>query len=1828
MQRKTQKGAVTAKPPSAALTNDWKGLEKQVMICSGSFSQAHKRYKGHNQQSAATCIVACVFSALKPMNTWTREVLDEILEVGTDLHLKSRQVSENRCLDHMEPPKIYKYFYLGNNKVSTRVGINVVAERVPRDTTMLQKIEAMLYRFFLTNVSGIVGCQHTYFAIWKHGRHFFIFDSTEHNHLGGKWDGLPGLGYCYCIRVPTTRLLADIILKNSPLKPINKFIIYPCILEKVVKVNTTPPETVDGGTPAPPETPKPRLKTTRITKIAEPKVEEIKVEELGGEVEPKKSISKSRIPPERPKLESTTHFTKLPVGTTGILRASTHQRDPRFTRNNGAQAMANAMAALTMLRQYKSKQWIRKILDDILKLGEVIHHESKSLPKGQIVDKITLNDKEYSPKIDKYGCVGRLTSDDDKIFNLEQAVTNVLIDTDCCILIGPNIVALWRENGRYYMFDPDERTPIGSTIKPGDPPGVACVTWFNKPSDLVALYLSNVPKNTLKDRFLICKVKIKDYVQVPEDWYNFKALKYNKWILRGNFSQQDRRFPPESRNAQCTANATMALTYKELKEEKEWDDRTVDQVLLSGDEFYHGSVAHLQETGRFKHKYLMVDEVKRDFDVENKKVNLEIDDCLVNGIINAKSDTGIPNLKRGFEQFFTDSDGGIVTANLQSMAVWKRDGTYYYYDSHSRDDKGVVCGFGTACILRLLTIEDLANALMTNLGADRQNFYNISRVVVKLMDITEDGVVKPPLNYYELVNEFVAILRANINERDKKFTINSGKQTVPMCLAALAFNTLTPSFDWTKEDVDQILTFGDKLYTSTMEEMYSGETLEGEGDEVTSSNVKKEVQIGSNLLAFELEDVSSGNFEDNLKEALESLSLRVGEEGNEVFQSILESPMMTVSLWRDENLIYLFDSKPRDERGQIYGKDEWSAKVVVAGEGQDEEEGEEGEAEDEAKDTWGDEGGKDEMGGGDNLGEPEDDENLDEDEEDEAEGDDVPPLEKKGSDFWRTKEQEGKACVLRFSRIDDLVQHLLDNSPPNKRSELEFTLKSVKVVNTPIVHEIFDPEVEDKTDEIAGDWNEFKEFDRGKWILRSVRNLRDGLFPVCNRGKQSLPMCLVSLAFASLFALEKFTQEVVDNILSYGDRLYTVVRKLRAKELKESLELSDDEIEQILKDSKFELRDYPKRICMGEKLAIWEGSFEVIVGDITSKEPESVPNVTSGLETFFGEHQFGILACKDHPVGVWKTDDVFYMFDPHANGPSGVKTPVGVSCITRFVNLEDLTRTYTQNLPKYGNNFFEIHSFTFTHDKCVRERHPEEKEEKVPKIGGFNPVMAGKSILRGDVKLDCTKFDRGVHIHSAAIAYVALALSLSKDPETWTKIIIREILTVGEELHNDSVDRLEGKFDPWKDRLGVRQVKTDFSIGRLKVNCALRFTEQKGIVDIKNAKTPNLRQGMERFFEENSHGILVVDKFILPVWEQMKGDEVSIFMFDPNSRGATGLPSQGGNACIMKFCNSKVASDHIKACMMDIDKARAEFVIIPIEIVVGSARTKRKAVCPPQKKTIKTPVVHPKTIKTPVVRSTQKTLQESQKQLLPTKVKPVCPDKETLQQVQKELRRAAEEERRKAEAKRCYALGRSEMYQINDDTAIIRATRPVQAERDLPVNVAALVLMRIASDLSKWTYKQMEVVIETGYQLYVDSYNAYKPTTSKLLLPHVLRRVLLRELEVKIDIRRPVDCGPFTKKNVMAQVSHFFTSTNFFFLNYEEFLISLYFKSGYYFMFDPYSRDLNGNKCEKGSAVLMRFGSLEGLVEKILRNLGPEEGPVGHFALIVAGILSVERLTK
>lgn len=60
-----------------------------------------------------------------------------------------------------------------------------------------------------------------------------------------------------------------------------------------------------------------------------------------------------------------------------------------------------------------------------------------------------------------------------------------------------------------------------------------------------------------------------------------EGIARGKWILRGTFNQNNPRFSKESRNTQCTANATMALAYSTIKPEREWNTDTIDEVNSS-----------------------------------------------------------------------------------------------------------------------------------------------------------------------------------------------------------------------------------------------------------------------------------------------------------------------------------------------------------------------------------------------------------------------------------------------------------------------------------------------------------------------------------------------------------------------------------------------------------------------------------------------------------------------------------------------------------------------------------------------------------------------------------------------------------------------------------------------------------------------------------------------------------------------------------------------------------------------------------------------------------------------------------------------------------------------------------------------------------------------------------------------------------------------------------------------------------------------------------------------------------------------------------------------
>lgn len=77
----------------------------------------------------------------------------------------------------------------------------------------------------------------------------------------------------------------------------------------------------------------------------------------------------------------------------------------------------------------------------------------------------------------------------------------------------------------------------------------------------------------------------------------------------------------------------------------------------------------------------MVDELERKLEIEDKEIQLEIDDCLVNGVLSVDDNSDVPNLKKvnvlraTVSQYFTLFVPGIPRV-FQGQRYWCSDSLF------------------------------------------------------------------------------------------------------------------------------------------------------------------------------------------------------------------------------------------------------------------------------------------------------------------------------------------------------------------------------------------------------------------------------------------------------------------------------------------------------------------------------------------------------------------------------------------------------------------------------------------------------------------------------------------------------------------------------------------------------------------------------------------------------------------------------------------------------------------------------------------------------------------------------------------------------------------------------------------------------------------------------------------------------------------------------------------------------------------------------------------------------------------------------------------------
>ena len=175
-------------------------------------------------------------------------------------------------------------------------------------------------------------------------------------------------------------------------------------------------------------------------------------------------------------------------------------------------------------------------------------------------------------------------------------------------------------------------------------------------------------------------------------------------IVFGSFHQNDARFSEQSRGFQCTCNALCMLSYSSCLDVEK--SSILDKVLCDGDALYQNIINNLKADGKFIHRLLSLEEIPDVSEVEIGKFTLE-KLPIVSGILVDTQEHGLPTLHCALQSAFLSVSSGLLTIGAICSAVFKKNGLYVFFDSHSHGENGHSSNNGVSSLITFSNLDDL-----------------------------------------------------------------------------------------------------------------------------------------------------------------------------------------------------------------------------------------------------------------------------------------------------------------------------------------------------------------------------------------------------------------------------------------------------------------------------------------------------------------------------------------------------------------------------------------------------------------------------------------------------------------------------------------------------------------------------------------------------------------------------------------------------------------------------------------------------------------------------------------------------------------------------------------------------------------------------------------------------------------------------------------------------------------------------------------------------------------------------------------------------------------
>ncbi|XP_008553309.2 uncharacterized protein LOC103575345 [Microplitis demolitor] len=759
-----------------------------------------------DKSQAAVALVTLAMTKLYSPFLWTREVVDDIVKLGSKIAESNVEnlPEEEEARTYLLPREVDD-FDIGVNRISVEVEENA--------TGTSDNLATMLQEFLTKNPAGILRQDNIMLPIWKEGDIFFTFNPSSNPEAKENatvfW--FTNLAALVSNLQQTFDNTASIVLDSVSLES-----------EYETRVAEN-------------ERPKPTTSDETLWHNF-PKISEGVWQLLGNT-----SVSDEKFPPE----------------------------------NHGNQTAALAIMAVIFSKVYEARWWTKEIVDEVVVTADKLH--SKSVERlgnvlnprvNQIIPEFFLSNRRLDLTVRDCVESGKVDSKLTSMNTLKKGLDSFFQEfISGALTIGDVHIGIWKSK-EYFILLPDvPKFKADSTVDK-----IRAMRFAT--TDHLANYLSNFVDE--EEDYEIHAIDVIDWNKLPPWKYDpspavrpsnlpalnaYRQLLPARAILRAGIHQSSDIFPPSIRNRQTASNCVVALAMSVVKNSLTWTKKTLDEILAIGSKLHRES----SKAKSVKDKIKPTD-VIRVFHVGVNALTADVE-VTVSGLVGIAppepeekgkkpkkpKPTGKgkkkvrepppaaapPLIQEGIESFFEGNNAGILKVNNYMVSLWKDHGVYFLYDPRARNDQGLKCSDGVACVMWFACLEPLYDTILSNIDEDDKfGSYEIYRVIINTFIVeslpspvgfqafadcpqaeTALGTKQMKTVDVKTVTEFVqvdkdlSVLKGNRHMNSPGFDLTSrGYQSTAIAAVAIVVAVLHVPSTWTSDLIDAIIKYGDVLH--------------------------------------------------------------------------------------------------------------------------------------------------------------------------------------------------------------------------------------------------------------------------------------------------------------------------------------------------------------------------------------------------------------------------------------------------------------------------------------------------------------------------------------------------------------------------------------------------------------------------------------------------------------------------------------------------------------------------------------------------------------------------------------------------------------------------------------------------------------------------------------------------------------------------------------------------------------------------------------------------------------------------------------------------------